>query len=344
VIADSTYAPLVHINAGNGRQGDLHEFLLTDRGTALLTSYLLRPYDLRAVGGPANGVIQDAMFQEIDIPSGKALLEWHSLDHIPIGDSYYPVGNDWDYAHVNSIDVDNDENLLVSARNTHTVYKLDRSTGAIIWRLGGKHSDFQIASDALFSWQHDARRQTDGTITMLDNGSSVSRAIVLAVDETRHGVTLRRAYHHPTNLFAPSQGNVQVLPNGNVFVGWGGAPYVSEFTEAGELVFDARLGANYISYRAFRMPWTGVGPGSPAVAVERASGHTSVYVSWNGDTSVASWTALAGTSANNLAPVATVARTGFETAISIASKFTYVQIQARDASGTVLATTKPTAV
>jgi hypothetical protein len=158
------------VAAGNGRSGDLHEFLLTDRGTALLTAYVLRHIDLRPVGGSRSGAIQDAIFQEVDLASGRVLLEWHSLDHIPLTESYWPLTSwSWDYVHLNSIDVDLDGNLLVSSRNTHTVYKIDRRSGEIIWRLGGKHSDFAMGAGATFAWQHDPRRQADGTLTIFDN-------------------------------------------------------------------------------------------------------------------------------------------------------------------------------
>ena len=339
VIADSSYRTLAVINAGNGRQGDLHEFLLTDRGTALLTSYLVTNADLRAVGGAMGGSIQDAIFQEIDIATGKVLLEWHSLDHIPITESYWPLSSAWDYVHLNSIDVDQDQNLLVSSRNTHTIYKVDRATGEIIWRLGGKHNEFAIAPDAVFAWQHDARRQLDGTITVFDNGDKVSRAIVLDVDESHRRAALQRAYTHPGNLFSDSQGSVQILPNGNIFVGWGAQPYVSEFAAAGKLVFDAKLGSGYISYRAYRMPWTGEGAGMPAVASRRTKAATNVYVSWNGDTHVARWTAFAGTSAAKLLPVGSLPRTGFETGLRIPRKLTHLRIQGTDQTGKPLATT-----
>jgi hypothetical protein len=191
------------------------------------------------------------------------LLEWHSLDHIPLSESYWPVYEPWDYVHINSIDVDYDGNLLVSSRNTHTVYKIDRHSGAVIWRLGGKSGDFSLASGAAFAWQHDVRRQANGTLTIFDNeglpnaNTNESRAIVLAVDEPGRKASLLREYRHPTPLLATSQGSVQVLPNGNIFVGWGAEPYVSEFSASGELLFDAQLGDKYLSYRAFRMPWTG---------------------------------------------------------------------------------------
>ncbi|MGH2851615.1 MAG: arylsulfotransferase family protein, partial [Solirubrobacteraceae bacterium] len=296
VVADSSYAPIAHLNAGNGLHGDLHEFLLTDRGTALLTTYAVLTQDLRAVGGSEHGTIQDARFQEIDVATGKVLLEWQSLDHIPITESYWPLSADWDYVHLNSIGVDTDENLLVSSRNTHTIYKIDRRTGAVIWRLGGKHSNFDLDSAAQFAWQHDARRQPDGTITLFDNGQSVSRAAILSVDEKALRVSLKRSYTHPSpNLHALSQGNVQVLPNGNVLVGWGAQPYVSEFSSAGELLFDARLGTDYVSYRAYRAPWVGEGGGVPDAVLRREGGALVAYASWNGDTRVARWVVNAGT-------------------------------------------------
>jgi hypothetical protein len=336
VIADSSYTPVARLNAGNGHQGDLHEFLLTDRGTALLTTYSVLEADLRAVGGSKDGTIQDAMFQEIDITTGRVLMEWHSLDHIPLSESYWPVTPNWDYVHLNSIAVDRDGNLLVSARSTHTVYKVDRRTGAIIWRLGGKRSDFALAPNAVFRWQHDARRQPDGSITLFDNGDALSRAVVLDVDEVARRATLRRAYTHPAGLFAGSQGNVQVLPNGNVLVGWGAQPYVSEFTADGDMIFDARLATGYISYRAYRAPWSARAPGVPAVVVRRAATRTDVHVSWNGATGVTHWTVLSG--AAGAAIVGTAPRSGFETVIRVPQGLRALRVAANDASGRVLAT------
>jgi len=344
VVADSSYRTLATVNAGNRRAGDLHEFLLTDRGTALLTTYVVAQRDLRAVHGLKNGTIQDAMFQEIDVSSGRVLLEWHSLDHIPITDSYWPLSGNWDYVHLNSIEVDRDENLLVSSRNTHTIYKLDRKTGEIIWRLGGKQSDFQLAPEAVFVWQHDARRQSDGSITVFDNGDSLSRALALNVDESARKVTLRSAYAHPSKLHANSQGNVQVLPGGNVHVGWGAQPYVSEFSASGELLFDAKLGTDYVSYRAYRIPWSGTGAGEPTVAIERSRRQLEAFVSWNGDTRVARWEALTGMTPQTLSVVGSVPRTGFETGMRLSTLLTRLAIRGVDAKARTVGTSKLLAV
>jgi hypothetical protein len=157
-------------------------------------------------------------------------------------------------------------------------------------------------------------------------------------------VTLHRAYTHPGSVHAASQGNVQMLPNGNVLVGWGAAPYVSEFSPSGELLFDARLATGYISYRAYRSPWAGIGTGSPAVVTERSRGDTDAFVSWNGDTRVARWWALSGPSPRSLSALGSVPRTGFETGMRIPRTVTKLAIQGVDSSGATVGTSPLVAV
>ncbi len=341
VIADSTYRTVRRVQAARGLRGDLHEFVITPRNTALLTSYVITDADLTSVGGPRKGTIQDAIFQEIDLASGKVLLEWHSLDRIPLEESYAPVeAENWDFFHINSIDLDGDGNLLVSGRSTHTIYKLDRK-GAILWRLGGKHSDFEMAPGSDFAWQHDARRQPDGTLTIFDNGATpavekLSRGLILDVDEQAMTATLLRQYTHP-KILTGSQGNMQLLENGNVFIGWGEVPRVSEFSRSGRLVFDAVLGEKYQCYRAFRLPWSAVPAEAPAIAVSRdgRAGMTA-YASWNGATDVRAWQLLGGPRASALTPVSNTTARGFESALHSVSAGPYFSVRALDKSGYVL--------
>jgi len=344
VIADSSYRTVRRVQAARGLRGDLHEFVITPRDTALLTSYVITHADLSRVGGSRNGTIQDAIFQEIDLAGGEVLLEWHSLDRVPLDESYAPVEANWDFFHINSVDLDGDGNLLVSSRSMHTIYKLDRS-GAIVWRLGGKRSDFQMGAGASFAWQHDARRQPDGTITVFDNGATpavepLSRGLILDVDEQAMTASLVRQYTHP-HILSGSQGSMQPLPNGNVFIGWGEAPRVSEFDRSGRMLFDAVLGDQYECYRAFRLPWSGLPAQAPAIAASTGArdGATTVYASWNGATEVVTWRLLAGTgqSADDLTPVANARSVGFESALhtssSAGSRFA---VQALDGSGALL--------
>ena len=179
VILDSSYHEIARFYAGNGYRGDHHELLISPEDSALITIYNPVRGDLSSVGGPKDGVIWEGMVQELDIESGEVLFEWHSLDHVDLDETYVDPSADVhvrsgiDYFHINSIDVDHDGNLLLSARRTACVYKIDRESGEIIWRLGGKKSDFDMGPGTRFAYQHDARRQPDGTITIFDNGNTV---------------------------------------------------------------------------------------------------------------------------------------------------------------------------
>jgi hypothetical protein len=270
-IFDHSYREIARLSAGNGYNGD-HEFLISPQDTALILIYDPVPWDLSSIGGLKNDRVWQGIVQELDIESGEVLFEWHSLEHVGLDETYATVSQDGrpglDYFHVNSIEVDHDSNLIVSARQTFTVYKIDRNTGEVMWRLGGKKSDFEMGPGTRFAFQHDARRQPDGTITVFDNGTTIfhdnvpeaveeSRGIVLELDEEQMNASLVHEYTHPDKQYAHASGNVQLLPNGNVFVGWGRALVFSECSRDGKLLFDARLPPHNRSYRYFRFPWSG---------------------------------------------------------------------------------------
>jgi hypothetical protein len=357
VIFDDSYREIARLTAGNGHSGDHHEFLISPQDTALITIYNAVPRDLSSVGGSKDGLAWQGILQELDIETGEVLFEWHSIDHVDLDETYATPSQDGrtglDYFHINSIDVDHDDNLLVSARETSTVYRIDRKSGEIIWRLGGKKSDFQMGEGAGFAFQHDARRLPDGNISIFDNGNTVfknglpeaveeSRGIVLELDKRKMSASLVGEYTHPDKQYADAAGNVQVLPNGDVFVGWGRALAISEFGKDGELLFDARLAPQNRSYRAFRFPWSTHASDPSVAAAERTSeDEIRVYASWNGATEVATWEVLAGSSPGQLEPVGSVPRGGFETALLARTTEPYVAVRARHRSGRILGTSKP---
>ncbi len=349
VICDGSYREIERFPAGNGLNGDHHEFIITPRNTALVAVYNVVPYDLSTLGGPADGRVLEGVAQEIDVASGEVLFEWHSIEHVDPGESYMtPVddpANRFDYFHINSIEEDADGNWIVSARRTSAIYKIDRQTGEVIWRLGGKKSDFRMGEGAAFNYQHDARRRPDGAITLFDNHSFYengvqtgrSRGLALEVDEGAMTASLAQEYVGGSEDMADTQGNMQTLPNGNVFVGWGSEPYLSEYDGEGNLLFNANFDPWAESYRAFRLPWTGRPDDAPAVAAETGEGEkVTLYASWNGATEVASWRVLAGPSPDRLRVLNTVARRGFETIIATRSTEPYVGVQAEDSSGQTL--------
>jgi hypothetical protein len=351
VILDRSYREVARVRAGNGRRADLHEFRLTARGTALITCFPeLVQTDLSAVGGPYDGTAIGSIIQEVDIRTGHVLLEWHGLDHIAIAESHQPYNEPYDYLHINSIDVLPDGNLLVSARATWALYKLDRQTGEVIWRLGGKRSDFTLGRGARFAWQHDAEYTGDGRITLFDDGATGSvqtephsRGIVLALDQTRRSVDLARAYSHPRPLLATAMGSVQALPGGDVFVGWGTEHYATQFTAAGDVVDDISMRApELLSYRTYRYDWRAVPDQPPALAVRARRGRhpTTLYASWNGATEAVAWRVRAGIAAHDLRTIGAVPRRGFETAIPVSGGDRWFTVAALNSAGRELASSR----
>ncbi len=355
VIYDSSYRPIAEVRPGHGLVGDVHEFRLTSRDTALMTIYHRRHVDLTSIGGPKGGLIWDGIVQEVDIPTGHVLFEWHSYPQIGVQESYSrppkkQLGTKpfpYDYIHLNSIAEEPNGNLLISGRNTHAVYEVSRTSGKVLWRLGGKKSSFAIGPGARFAWQHDVERQPDGRITVFDNGATpavhkLTRVLVLRLDMARKRATLVRSYHHPKRLLTPFEGNAQFLPNGNVLVGWGAWPYVTEFSSDGRVLFDAYFGhgkpagQDADSYRAYRFVWHGHPTDVPAIAL--ANGN--VFVSWNGATEVKRWQLLTGDASDSLSAAKAVTKTGFETAIALPQGGKYVAVRALDANGKVLSVSK----
>jgi hypothetical protein len=358
VIVDRSYREVTRVRAQNGLAGDLHEFIVTPQGTALFSVYADHPLPAAYAGTlptpppsptPAASdlpALYESIVQEVDIATGRLLFEWHSADHIGPDESYAIPPNDqsFDYFHLNSIDVEPDGNLLISARHTCALYRIDRTSGEVIWRLGGKRSDFAMGEGAPFAWQHDARRQPDGAITVFDDGSNGqnqpteanSRGIVLAVDESAMTVTLTREYSRPP-ILAKSQGSMEPLSNGNVLVGWGDQPYYTEFYRDGGVALEARLPDGASSYRAVRFPWPGKGDGDPALAGDLLpSGSSMLYASWNGATDVTTWIVLGGDSPGALRAVTSRPRTGFETEIPVSGQPAFVAVRALNSRGRTL--------
>jgi hypothetical protein len=319
VIFDRSYRELARFPAGNNLGVDLHELVVTSAGTALVAAYDIPSADLSRLGGPKHGRVIEGVVQELEIPSARVLFEWRSLDHVALEESHTRVGERFDYFHLNSIDPDRNGDLLVSARNTWAVYKVSRETGKVLWRLGGKKSDFKLGSGTAFSWQHDARQHDDGRlITIFDNADAPqeepqSRGLAIAIDTRRMTATLAREYTHRPPVLAHALGSVQRLANGNVLVGWGTSPSFTEYSEGGAIRLDAHLPHGGQNYRALRYPWQGR-PAEPPRLAHRSG---LLYASWNGATDVAAWHLRAGSAASRLEPVGTTPRRGFETQLAV---------------------------
>lgn len=245
-------------------------FIVLPNGNRLIVSHENLTIDMRTIAGegaqPA-ALVQQSVLQEVDI-DGQVLFQWKSLDHIPVTASYEDLKAPFiRYFHINSIDVDTDGNVLISARNASLVAKIHRTTGKVLWILGGKLNQFTFDNTAApsepaeFSYQHDVRRIANGNITMFDNGNlrtpQWSRAAEYQLDETAKTCRLVWRYRHTTDLFSASQGSCQTLTNGNKLISWGSAvsnnrTLITEVTTSRETVFEAELPNTMIPYKVER--------------------------------------------------------------------------------------------
>ncbi|MHB8242392.1 MAG: arylsulfotransferase family protein [Solirubrobacteraceae bacterium] len=349
VIADANYKTVAVVRAGNGLQADEHELDLTPQGAAYVLAYSPVKANLSSAGGPARGVAVEGVVQEIDIHTGLVMWEWHSLDHIGVAQSYSKPGpapsTPFDYFHIDSLATDSHGNLLISARNTWTIYDISGQTGAVRWRLGGKGGTFKLGPGVAFAYQHNAAWLPNGDISVFDDEglpavNPPSRGEVIALDPKAKTASLvTQLIRTAGPLTAGSQGDVQSLPDGGWMVGWGDLPNLTEFDAQGHVVYDAQLPAGESSYRVYREPWAAQPSEPPALSATTAAGETTAYASWNGATTVTSWQLLSGSTATALTPVATVPRSGFETTIP-APAATFVEARALSASGRVIGTSK----
>jgi hypothetical protein len=280
-IYNDHYQQIATVSAGNGLSADGHEFLITPWNTALILSYTTATANLTSIGGPADQTVINGVVQEIDIATGKVLFQWNSEDHVPFSQSEQPLpasaSTPWDWFHINAVKLDTNGNLLIDARDTWTTYEVSPQTGNILWQLGGKDSSFTLqaapgqtldGAGEIFAWQHDPQALGNDTYTFFDNESSgtpllpYSRAITVKLNPWTKLATLVASDNQPEGLSAPSQGNAQTTPQGNLVVGWGALPYFSEFSPAGNLIFNGELPTGVNTYRAYQFPWPQTGPWS----------------------------------------------------------------------------------
>jgi hypothetical protein len=369
VVYDNSYRRIATVRAGNGYRADLHEIRLTPAGTAWIDAFDPIHMNLSSVHGSSHGVLLDSVIEEVDVKTGLVMWEWHAFGHIPLKDSLNHVSYGeypWDYLHVNSISPGNSGggaadaggvgDVLLSARNTWTVYDVNMHTGGYNWLFGdGGRSSFKLGPGVRFYWQHDVEFQPGGDISVFDNGSDPpkekqSSGLLLHLDPAGRKVTLVKRLVNPSKtLLASSQGNTLALPGGDWLLGYGGLPNFAEFDASGHVLLDGTLGKNVQDFRTYLSPWSAAPTTAPSIAVQAGggAGTATVEASWNGATAVASWEVFGGTGASveTLTPIETVVKSGFETTTHVgAAAGTDIAVRARGAHAETLGTSATAAV
>jgi len=234
-LMDSTFRITDSVSCKNMRYTDQHELRILPNGHFLLlgadsvmTDLSKYPYG-KTMYDTVPVLVRWEAIQELD-EKRNVVFEWHAKDHFQLEDidTYFlhktPQFVSW--THSNELEMDWDGNILLSTRNFNEVTKINRTTGKIMWRLGGKHNEFKFINCPVpFYAQHDIRRISNGHITLFDGGHNVishgARALEFELDEQKKMATLKWSYVYDSTLSSKARGNVQRLNNSNTLVNYG---------------------------------------------------------------------------------------------------------------------------
>ena len=301
MIADSTYHQIARVSAVNGYAADLHDMTITPEDTALITIYNPVIVDASSVKGAKKQRVLEPVIQDIDIATGTLLFEWHGLSSIPLKDSYQPVPKKAAAPTTTCTPTRSQcgRRQPAPVGPPHVDRVQDRSaSGVLDWTLGGKKDNFAIAKNAETAWQHDARPNPDGTLTIFDNGSAgptvthKTRGLVLRLDEQAMTATLvppvprtrQGRVDEPRQLPPPAQRRLLRRV---------GRPTRDHRVRSRRHDRLRRQAPQLLEWQHHVLPGSAVAVDRPptdlpAVAVRRGSGdEMTVYASWNGATDVA---------------------------------------------------------
>lgn len=214
---------------------------------------------------------------EYDPEGDSVVWEWNLFEHLK------PEVPRYDWSHCNTIEPDaRDGSLYLSARNLNSIFKIDRKSGDILWRLG-EDGDFVMAPEDRFFHQHAPEIQPNGNLVVFDNGTGrprenggeFSRGIELALDEKAGQAQVVWSWRNSPDLFTPIWGDADRLADGNTLMVFGNrvpmSPWpphatpegvkvptqttrIIEVTSEGEKVWDVEIApSQWGVYRAERL-------------------------------------------------------------------------------------------
>ncbi len=337
-VTDQNFNYLKTCVATNGYLTDAHELKVLADGTYFLIGDQYSTVDLSQIveGGSTAASVMESVVQGFTA-AGELIFQWRPWDNYDIRD--LPAGYNSDFPHMNAIDIDEDGNIVVSARHLSEVTKINRDSGEIIWRLGGAHSGFDLGNDPLngTSFQHSISALGSSHYMVFDNGNyhvpEVSRAVEYQLDLTNMTATMVWQFRDNPDKYTYYTGNAQRLPSGNTLIDFALAQYPKaiEVDTNGLKRFELSLVPESDSYRAFRFPWNGA-VAAPYLIAEQEAGDIALIFNKFGDTNVGYYRIYGGTSPH---PTSRLAESGttFERLSNLQNGLYYFRVTALSTDG-----------
>ena len=253
-----------------GQRANPHDLQLLGNGGYLVGAYVKQgQVDTSAYGGSSNAAVVNTELQEVR-PDGQLVWDWKSQNHISLAETgrYWPwvVRNPipqrgYDIAHWTSIEPAGDS-VIASFRHLDAVYKIDKSTGNVVWKLGGKTTpkSLTVKHDPhhyTLGSQHDARLLPGRTLTLFDNrtrlGHGTPRAVRYRINPKRGTATLLQSITDPAVPTSNCCGSARRLPNRDWLISWGKNKPIGGYEPDGERTFLLKFASNF-SYQAEPVP------------------------------------------------------------------------------------------
>ncbi|MCG8305792.1 MAG: aryl-sulfate sulfotransferase [Cytophagales bacterium] len=211
---------LIHLTVGENDFNNTahHEVLKDGNGNVLALIYDTRHFNLTDYGGSANDeVIGDGLL--LMDKYGNQLWKWSVFDSKnPLEDPLiYEKKGDW--GHANGVYIDLDGNYLVSFRDWNQIWKINSTSGQVMWTFG-ENGDIPLEDKYQFSGQHSIHINKNGEYMLFDNGlkNRKSRALAYIINEESFEAvnTLNIAFQE--ELFADRMGSAYLLDNDRILL------------------------------------------------------------------------------------------------------------------------------
>ena len=266
-VVDAEYNVLDTLTQSFDADDDYHDVQLLADNSYLVVLLEEVFMDLTDIGGVVNAKVLNPRLLHLD-ENENVLREWSGLDHMPLDPELDNVSNAIvDHLHWNAVQFDAHGGLLLSMRHRDQIVRLRPEDWSVHWKLGGADGDFAFDDPQWngFEAQHDVHDLGEGHILLFDNGSFnqeglLSRALEIELDTVAFTAENVWQFDHPDGVYAPSQGGVIRMDNGNTLISWGtaqAAQYgtrVTEVTADGEIAMEIRMSNGYNVYRARKYP------------------------------------------------------------------------------------------